>query len=70
MCIDVFFSRTCVVIYILSSLAILRVQVPIYLIANMDGFPSNSQCPQSFHPDFEWEVYMVVFSVGAIIDSL
>jgi len=65
-----FFSRTCVVIYIPSSLAVLRVQEPIYLIANMDGFPSNSQRPRSFHPDFEQEVYMVVFSVGAIIDSL
>ena len=26
--------------------------------------PSNSQRPQSFHPDFNREVYMVVFSVS------
>jgi len=63
-------QNSCGLPYILLSLAALRVQVPIYLIVNMDGFPSNSQCPQSFHPDFEQEVYIVVFSVGAIIDSL
>ena len=33
----------------------------------LDGPPSSlSQRPQSFHPDFDCEVYMVIFSVSAI----
>ncbi|KAF8800933.1 hypothetical protein BYT27DRAFT_7262488 [Phlegmacium glaucopus] len=35
----------------------------------MVDFPSISQRPQSFHPDFDREVYAVVFSVSAISDS-
>ena len=32
-----------------------------------DDLPSNSQLPLSFHPDFDREVFPVVFSVGAIV---
>ena len=32
----------------------------------LDGPPSLSQRPQFFHPDFDREVYMVIFSVSAI----
>ena len=34
----------------------------------MDG-PLLSQRPQSFHPDFDKEVYMVIFSVSAILSK-
>lgn len=33
----------------------------------MATLPPNTQRPQSFHPDFDCEVFMVVFSVRAII---
>ena len=33
----------------------------------MAEIPSNSQRPQSFHPEFDREVYMIVFSVGVFI---
>jgi len=36
----------------------------------LDGPPSSlSQRPQSFHPDFDREVYMVIFSVSAILSK-
>ena len=31
--------------------------------------PPNTQRPQSFHPNFDREVFMIVFSVSAIIIS-
>ena len=34
----------------------------------MDG-PPLSQRPQSFHPDFDKEVFMVIFSVRAIFSK-
>ena len=35
--------------------------------AVMAATPSNSQRLQSFHPDYQQEVFMIVFSVCAII---
>ena len=35
-----------------------------FFIAFMDGPPSLTQRPYSFHPDFDCKVYMVVFSVS------
>jgi hypothetical protein len=32
----------------------------------MVDIPSNSQRPETFHPDFDREVYAVVFSVGSL----
>jgi hypothetical protein len=58
-----------VTVYIVSSLIApttgISPQFRVY--CHMDHFPSNSQRPQSFHPDFDREVFPVVFSVGAII---
>lgn len=39
-------------------------------IIHMDNIPpTNSQRPRSFHPDFDREVFSVIFSVGTIISS-
>jgi hypothetical protein len=41
-------------------------ELRIYPIDHMVDIPSNSQRPETFHPDFDREVYAVVFSVGSL----
>ena len=39
-------------------------------VIHMDNIPpTNSQRPHSFHPDFDREVFSVIFSVGTIINT-
>lgn len=42
-------------------------EAPLYPSINMAEIPSNTQRPHSFHPEFDREVYMIVFSVGVFI---
>lgn len=57
-------------IYIVSSLIAPTAGTSPQFYLYMDHFPSNSQRPQSFHPDFDREVFPVVFSVSAIITMI
>jgi hypothetical protein len=59
------------IVYKLSFLyAIFSTEVPSVTVVHMANIPPpNSQRPHSFHPDFDREVFSVIFSVGTIISS-
>ncbi len=61
-CVYVFEQNT--VTYLPSLLRNSKCCILSSTIAYMDSPLSLTQCPQSFHPDFNREVYMIVFSVS------
>ena len=54
---------------ILFDISIFGLEAQLDIPFNDGNAPPNSQWPQSFHPNFDREVFMIVFSVSAIIFS-